>query len=354
MTRTVYLIRHAMPDIPLGERWCVGGRMDLPLNEIGRLQAALLPFMPELQRLSAVFCSPLARARETALPLCPAPREIPGLAEQDMGVWDGLSFREIRERFPALYAAREADLSVVPEGAETLEAVRERMLKALRRCLAESEGDIAVVSHRTAISTLIGHRELLTHATVSVLHWDRDRFSASEIGLRPSPPMNDRVCLALLAASGADRDRIAHCRAVADLADTLCRALEERGIPMEEKAVHRAALLHDIAKGRPEHAALGGTWLRELGHPKLAEIVRQHTEPDGVALNEATLVFYADKVMRGDKRSTVEERFAASLEKCKTPEALAAHARRLEATEAVQRQIISLLGEEFLQQEGIL
>ena len=98
MPRTVYLIRHAMPDIPIGERWCIGGRTDLPLGDLGRLQAALLPFQPELKNLSAVFCSTLRRARETALPLCPEPREMPGLEEQDMGVWDGLPFTEIRAR----------------------------------------------------------------------------------------------------------------------------------------------------------------------------------------------------------------------------------------------------------------
>ena len=95
MSRKVYLIRHAMPDIPIGERWCVGGRTDLPLGRLGRLQAALLPFVPELRDLGAVFCSGMIRARQTALPLCPVPREMPGLQEQDMGVWDGLSFREI-------------------------------------------------------------------------------------------------------------------------------------------------------------------------------------------------------------------------------------------------------------------
>ena len=66
MTRTIWLIRHAMPDIPLGERWCVGGRLDLPLGALGRLQAALLPFAPELSNVETVFCSPLRRAVETA------------------------------------------------------------------------------------------------------------------------------------------------------------------------------------------------------------------------------------------------------------------------------------------------
>ena len=63
--RTLYLIRHGHPDIPLGERWCLG-RTDLPLAPVGRMQAALLPFAPELRELQAVFCSPLVRAKETA------------------------------------------------------------------------------------------------------------------------------------------------------------------------------------------------------------------------------------------------------------------------------------------------
>ena len=116
MRRSVYLIRHAMPDIPLGERWCVGGLTDLPLSDIGRLQAALLPFVPELQGVSAVFCSSQRRAIETARPLCAEPRVIEGLQEQEMGVWDGLSFVEIQEKYPALYAMREVNPTLLPEG----------------------------------------------------------------------------------------------------------------------------------------------------------------------------------------------------------------------------------------------
>lgn len=346
--RTVYLIRHAMPDIPLGERWCVGGRTDLPLSRIGRLQAALLPFVPELRQLNAVFCSSLSRARETALALCPAPRVMPGLQEQDMGVWDGLPFREIRERFPALYAAREADLSVVPEGAETLEAVRERMQAALRRCLAESEGDIAVVSHRTAIATLIGHRELLTHTAFSTLRWDGARFSTEAVGVRPHPPLTDEVCAALLAAAGADEALTAHGCAVAALADELCAALRGKGVLLDAEAVHAAALLHDFARAENNHAAVGALWLRELGYPEIAELVRQHHDPDGTELSEAAVVYLADKAVRGDKRVPIDGRFAASREKCTTPEAREAHARRYETAKTIRNGINRLCGKELI------
>ena len=344
MRRTIWLIRHAMPDIPLGERWCVGGLTDLPLSRIGRLQSALLPFVPELQSLSAVFCSTLARARQTALPLCSEARVMPGLEEQIMGVWDGLPFTEIKVKYPALYAAREADMSIVPEGAETLGAVRERMLEALRRCLSESEGDIAVVSHRTAISTLTGHRELLTHTALSALYWDGETFSAGPVGIRPHPAPTDEVCAALLAAAGADEGLRAHCRAVAESADGLCAALRERGVSLDTEAVHAAALLHDLARSEKDHAAVGALWLRELGYPELAELVRQHHDPDGTDVNEAALVFLADKTVRGSERVPIDERFAASAEKCTSPEARAAHARRYETAKAIRNEINRLCG----------
>ena len=337
-----------MPDIPLGERWCVGGRTDLPLRTIGRLQAALLPFAEELRGVEKVFCSPLRRAFETALPLCGAPVVMPGLEEQDMGVWDGLSFVEIKERFPALYAAREADPSIVPEGAETLETVRSRMTEALRRCLSESEGDIAVVSHRTAISTLTGRRELLGYTSFSALRRDGEDFSTQAVGLRPHPALTDEVCEALLDAAGAEGKLRAHCRAAAALADELCAALRQRGLPLDAEAVHAAALLHDIARREENHAALGARWLRELGYEKEAEIIRQHHDPDGTAIDEAAVVFLADKAVRGSERVGIDGRFAASAEKCTTPEARAAHARRYETAKTVRDEINRLCEEELI------
>ncbi len=351
MNRTIYLIRHAMPDIPFGERWCVGGNTDLPLNRLGRMQAALLPSLPELRGVTTVFCSTLARARETALPLCPAPREIAGLEEQRMGVWDGLPFTEIKERFPALYEARENDLSVLPEGAEALEAVRERMQQALLRCLAESEGDIAVVSHRTALACLIGRRELLIHGSVSVLRWDGSSFQTGAVGLRPHPPLTGALAERLLKAAAPGEQIEDHCRAVAAEALRLAQALP---MPLDCELLACAALLHDVARGEKDHAALGGLWLQDLGYEKAAAVIAQHHDPESTELSEAALLFYADKVIRGDRPVSLDERFAASLSKCTTPEALAAHARRRACAEEIQKQIIRLCGAELLKQEGIL
>lgn len=344
MVRTVFLIRHAMPDIPLGERWCIGGRSDLPLGRLGRVQAARLPFMPELRTVSAVFCSPLIRAVETARPLCAEPRIRRGLEEQDMGVWDGLPFREIMLRWPSLYQARQINEQLMPEGAEAPDAVALRMRAAVLRCLEQSEGDIAIVSHKSAIASLTGDRRALGYASLSVLTLEGGELHADGIGIRPAPEPDDTLCLAMLKAAGADDKLIAHCRAVAAAADEMCSELFKTGLSPDAAAVHRAALLHDIAKDESDHAAVGCAWLRELGYPDLADIVRQHTEPDSDTLNEAGLVFLADKLVRGAEPVSLDERFAASLPKCRTPEAKDAHARRYAAARSIKSQFDRLTG----------
>ena len=346
--RTIYLIRHAMPDIPLGERWCIGGQTDIPLGTLGRLQAALLPFVPALDGVETVFCSTLIRARETALPLCPDPITVDGLEEQRMGAWDGLPFTEIMRRFPALYAARENDSTLLPDGAETDEAVRLRMRAALLQCLRQSSGDIAVVSHKSAIASITGQRKKLGYTSVSLLEADGENLTVKEIGQLCKPKPDDPVCLALLQAAGADVCLIAHCKAVAALADELCAALSEKGITLDAAHIHHAALLHDLARTEKDHAALGAMWLKELGYPEIAEIVRQHHDPDTMELNEAAVVYIADKAVQGRKRVPVAERFDRSLLKCKTPEALAAHEKRRQTAETIQNEINRLCGEAIL------
>ena len=339
--RRIYLIRHAHPDFPIGERWCVGGRTDLPLNALGRMQAALLPSMPELRGLRAVFCSSLSRARETALPICPAPRVIAGLEEQDMGLWDGLSFQEIRARFPALYEARENDPSQLPEGAESIEAVRFRMRSALRRCLYESEGDIAVVSHRTALASLIGHRELLLHGSVSVLRCDGDRFDLDAVGIRPRPSLTPALAEKLLSAAAPGERVEAHCRAVAAEALRIAQALP---LELDRELLVSSALLHDVARREKGHALSGAAWLRELGYDKAAKITAQHHDWQGEVIDEAAVLFLSDKCVQEDRRVTLAERFAGSEARCSTPEAKAAHAARFETAQRLRGEINALCG----------
>ena len=335
--RRLFLIRHGHPDFPVGERWCLG-HTDLPLGPVGKMQAALLPYNPELTG-KPVFCSRLSRAVETARPLCAEPEIRDGLEEQNMGEWDGLSFTVIRERFPELYAAREKNPELWPPSAEDTEQVRRRMDAALRNCLRESEGDIVIVSHKSAIASITGQRQKLLHCSVSTVLWDGSSLIPSEIGHVTRPPLSDDVCLSLLRAAGTPEPVIDHCRAVADEALRLL----DTGFPgaacLDRELLRSAALLHDIARACPHHAELGAAWLRELGYPEAAEVMLRHHDCDAEELNEASLLFLADKYMQGTRRVTLEQRFSASAARCESPDAREAHARRRAAAEKLENQL---------------
>ena len=335
--RTLYLVRHAMPDIPIGARWCVG-RTDLPLGTVGRMQAALLPFVPELLG-KPVFCSYLSRAVDTARPLCGKPMIREGLEEQDMGIWDGLSFSEIMVRFPELYAAREKNPSLWPEDAEDMTSVGRRMRAALLRCLAETKGDIVVVSHKSAIDSVTGQRQKLLHTAISRVGWNGEELIPLEIGQLPHPALTEEVCEAVLHAAGTPDHVIRHCRAVAKEALELAERIPSE-ITLNRDLLYSAALLHDIARTEPKHAETGAAWIRALGYPDVAEVIALHHNYDGNALNEAALLCLSDKYIQGEHRVTLEERFSASTSRCDTEEARAAHDRRFRTAKALEQKII--------------
>ena len=113
------------------------GRTELPLGAVGRMQAALLG--AELTgEVEAVYSSPLSRAVQTAQALRRPITVIDGLAEQDAGEWDGLTFDEIRVRYPELYARRAVERYLPMPGAEPDAEVLARF-KLLRMAAMRSQ-----------------------------------------------------------------------------------------------------------------------------------------------------------------------------------------------------------------------
>ena len=117
--RNLYLVRHGKPQYPDEHSYCVG-QTDFSLSMLGHLQAVLLN--EELSdKISGVYCSPLLRTVETAGHMAP---ELPhiivsDLSERNLGEWDGLSFDEIRQRWPDIYKARGNNPDHPIPGAET-------------------------------------------------------------------------------------------------------------------------------------------------------------------------------------------------------------------------------------------
>ena len=144
------------------------GQDDVPLNELGRLQASALAaglvdpaaFGP----ISAVYASPLQRAVATATPLADALGHTvqieSGLIEMDVGEVEGISFGQVRERYPEFLRSWFSDgLADVPmPGGESLGQVQERAWAALTAIRdRHPEETVATVSHNFVILTLLCH-----------------------------------------------------------------------------------------------------------------------------------------------------------------------------------------------------
>ena len=279
--RDIYLIRHGMPDFPGGARMCLG-RTDLPLGLRGRLQAALLGAEFAGSGLGDCFCSRLTRSRETAeLMGCERPVVIPGLEEMDAGEWDGLSFDEIRRRWPEYYERRGRERALPPPGGEEFGPASRRFSAAVARAASLSRGDAVIVSHSSVIQTLLCTLEgvpfscardfNLPYGSVTRLRCpEPGRFELVEYGRLPAPPMTPELAERLLAAAQLPEETAEHCRAAARAAMDIVCALAAAGLCLDETRIYAAALLHDVSKGTPGHA-LAGAGLMEQPELRLYE-----------------------------------------------------------------------------------
>ncbi|MFG1945150.1 histidine phosphatase family protein [Nonomuraea sp. NPDC048826] len=152
---TLVLARHGETGWHAENRYA--GISDVELTPRGHEQARLLAEWAAGAGLSAVWSSTLSRAVITARAAAEAagvrPRTDERLRELDFGRGEGLTAREMRERFPEARAAFEADPAAHPlPGGEDPAAAAERFTAALRDLAAASPGGrVLVVAHTTAI-----------------------------------------------------------------------------------------------------------------------------------------------------------------------------------------------------------
>ena len=140
----------------------------------------------------------------------------------------------------------------------------------------------------------------------------------------------------------------AHCRTVATIARRLADAISAAGVPIDGELTEAAAMLHDVARTQPDHARAGAKLLEAHGFPRLAPLVADHMDlaVDGEApLDEAQMVFLADKLAAGDRLVELEERFRRKWVKYgRDPDAAAAIARRRDNARRVQVKIEAATG----------
>ena len=139
------LVRHGRTEANAGG--LLQGRLDLPLDELGRAQAAAVGAV--LSGVSRVVCSPLLRTRQTAealgLPVTVDERWV----ELDYGEWDGQPLGSLPRE---AWATWRADIGFTPPGGESLLTLGARVREACADlCEEAAEHDVVVVSHVSPI-----------------------------------------------------------------------------------------------------------------------------------------------------------------------------------------------------------
>ena len=151
MTTRVYLMRHG--EVANGGEKRYNGHIDVDITTNGIEQMHRLAGLLEKKKINAVYSSDLIRSVKGAeiiavrigIPYTPL-RE---LRERSVGVWEGLTAEEIRERFPEEYRAWRADLlNYRPLGGECPVDVKNRVLPVFRRLVdSHPDQEIAMLLH---------------------------------------------------------------------------------------------------------------------------------------------------------------------------------------------------------------
>lgn len=142
------------------------GHLPVPLDATGREQAAALAEAATKVEIATLWCSPLARARETADIVAARiglePHEDARFAETDTGDWTNRSFAEVKAEDPEGFARfQRSDPTFRYPGGESFAEQTARVVAALRDLRARQGALPAlVVCHRgvirLALAALLG------------------------------------------------------------------------------------------------------------------------------------------------------------------------------------------------------
>jgi len=138
------------------------GQLDVPLDEIGFAQAeAAAKYILENFTVDEIYSSELCRAYDTALPVAKAlSKEVKrrkDLNEVDVGFWQGMTFDEVREKYPESLAIYETSPGLSHfDGGESYADVRKRAVRAFCKIAEKNEGKtVMVATHGGVIRNLL-------------------------------------------------------------------------------------------------------------------------------------------------------------------------------------------------------
>lgn len=154
----ILMIRHTTTDYVNTK---LAGRIDSPLNEIGRQRAQQLAVALSEQPIAAVYSSPMVRTVETAEPLADRlhlnMKLDPAMIQVNYGDWEAKPFWEL-EQDPAWRKFITSPEGQIP-GGENVQQVIDRVSASLITIAEKHEKDdmVAIITHGSIIRFAIGY-----------------------------------------------------------------------------------------------------------------------------------------------------------------------------------------------------
>ena len=183
----LFLIRHGEVEAAYHQRF--GGVIDMNLSPLGHEQADATAEWFRDKGLHAIYCSPMKRAQLTVEPLAKVtglePQTMDDLREVDFGVWTGLHWNEIPEKFQTTafdWLDKLHDGGI--EEAETAQQLSDRIEPCLNEIIARHEGEnVGIVCHGGVIRILMA---LLLYVPIPrTAAFEIDYASVTQILYRP-------------------------------------------------------------------------------------------------------------------------------------------------------------------------
>jgi alpha-ribazole phosphatase len=171
MRTSIWLVRHGQTELNKARRY--QGASDSLLTPYGIRQATALAQRLRRTPFKLAITSPAMRARHTATAIL-GNRDAPLLDDRRWdeihhGRWEGLTYAEVRARFPHEAVLRFADaLNGRPSGGESLAEVAARVAEAWAALLQQNPGGrVLVATHATPIQLVL----CALNGMPPTLHW---------------------------------------------------------------------------------------------------------------------------------------------------------------------------------------
>jgi glucosyl-3-phosphoglycerate phosphatase len=200
----------------------IQGHLDVPLDDVGRAQAAAAASRIADQHPDAIVASDLRRAVDTAAALSAitglSVRRDERLREQNFGQWQGLTNAEARSAFPEAWNRWRRGEAIADYGIEDRTSLARRALAAMEDS-AELGGTVVVVTHggtaKLAMGALLGWPAGVSSRVMGLLNchwaelqWHRQRggwvLRSYNVGVVPALSYPEARRTATVTREGAD------------------------------------------------------------------------------------------------------------------------------------------------------